>query len=220
MSPAAFLFYSRREDRNRIDSNSSRILRCDLFPIRKITFDSADQHPPLQEEPHRAASGHYRGNSASSSFQGSEIRNNPLPSSVLQARARLVERLYLNGGTRQRSRTSCISWVTDSHRQPRRSRTVSFNSIQEESNLSKNNKPPGLDHNSVNALSGYVFRDDEIDSGLSSHECSICLEKFKHGDTLMILPSCIHKFHHVCLEPWITNHGDCPYCRTTITRRK
>lgn len=73
MSPAAFLFYSRREDRNRIDSNSSRILRCDLFPIRKITFDSADQHPPLQEEPHRAASGHYRGNSASSSFQ---VNNN------------------------------------------------------------------------------------------------------------------------------------------------
>ncbi|CAN8272269.1 unnamed protein product [Cochlearia groenlandica] len=46
-------------------------------------------------------------------------------------------------------------------------------------------------------------------------DCAICLDKFKTGETLVHLP-CAHKFHYICLLPWLDTNVYCPYCRMDI----
>ena len=47
-------------------------------------------------------------------------------------------------------------------------------------------------------------------------ECSICLETFKPGDRVKILP-CNHIFHESCASSWIVDvRGVCPLCRRGI----
>ncbi|KAJ9141083.1 hypothetical protein P3X46_031660 [Hevea brasiliensis] len=46
-------------------------------------------------------------------------------------------------------------------------------------------------------------------------ECTICLERFKSGETLAHLP-CAHRFHWRCLVPWLENNAHCPCCRMEI----
>jgi len=46
-------------------------------------------------------------------------------------------------------------------------------------------------------------------------DCAICLDRFKKGETLVHLP-CAHKFHSICLLPWLDTNVYCPYCRTDI----
>ncbi|XP_057509550.1 probable E3 ubiquitin-protein ligase RHY1A [Actinidia eriantha] len=47
------------------------------------------------------------------------------------------------------------------------------------------------------------------------HECAICLEQFKVGETLVNLP-CAHRFHSKCLAPWLETNSHCPCCRMGI----
>ncbi|WCJ30072.1 RING/U-box superfamily protein [Euphorbia peplus] len=46
-------------------------------------------------------------------------------------------------------------------------------------------------------------------------ECSICLESYKEGNTLVHLP-CAHKFHSKCVVPWLENNAQCPCCRMEL----
>lgn len=46
-------------------------------------------------------------------------------------------------------------------------------------------------------------------------ECTICLDRFKSGETLVHLP-CAHRYHPRCLVPWLENNGHCPCCRMEI----
>ncbi|XP_058111385.1 probable E3 ubiquitin-protein ligase RHY1A [Magnolia sinica] len=46
-------------------------------------------------------------------------------------------------------------------------------------------------------------------------ECAVCLEWFKSGDILVHLP-CAHRFHSMCLVPWLESNAHCPCCRTQI----
>ncbi|OAY46961.1 probable E3 ubiquitin-protein ligase RHY1A [Manihot esculenta] len=46
-------------------------------------------------------------------------------------------------------------------------------------------------------------------------DCTICLERYKSGETLVHLP-CAHKFHCRCLVPWLENNSHCPCCRLQI----
>ena len=46
-------------------------------------------------------------------------------------------------------------------------------------------------------------------------ECTICLDRFKSGETLVHLP-CAHRYHPKCLVPWLENNGQCPCCRMEI----
>ena len=47
--------------------------------------------------------------------------------------------------------------------------------------------------------------------------CVICLEDFREGDDIIILP-CIHVFHKTCITDWFHTHNDCPICKYKLTR--
>lgn len=82
-----------------------------------------------------------------------------------------------------------------------------------------NKKPPGLTQEVLDCLSPELFSSSERDVDRlvlrASRDCSICLESFLDGDELINLP-CAHRFHAVCLGPWVRIRGDCPYCRRVI----
>ncbi|XP_058081095.1 probable E3 ubiquitin-protein ligase RHY1A [Magnolia sinica] len=170
-------------------------------------------------------------------------RNERLPGAVLQARARLLERLrgVSLTGNRQSSRGSGISWdefaISDDFRvvdtgdwESEISRLwfadatpyTELNVQRDPSSIlldMTKKKPPGLSLEAINSLQQEVFTIADGADGdvvLSAvHECCICLESFQDGDRLICLP-CRHGFHPTCLDPWVRTCGDCPYCRTDI----
>ncbi|GAU89480.1 hypothetical protein RvY_02027 [Ramazzottius varieornatus] len=47
--------------------------------------------------------------------------------------------------------------------------------------------------------------------------CSICLENYKPGDKVRMLPPCSHEFHSACVDPWLlSDHMVCPLCRQEV----
>ncbi|KAK1417219.1 hypothetical protein QVD17_26344 [Tagetes erecta] len=50
---------------------------------------------------------------------------------------------------------------------------------------------------------------------LDQDECVVCLEKFKAGEKLDRLP-CAHRFHSMCVLPWLERHAHCPCCRMSV----
>mmetsp|Transcript_12272 Transcript_12272/g.27859 ORF Transcript_12272/g.27859 Transcript_12272/m.27859 type:complete len:314 (+) Transcript_12272:98-1039(+) len=47
-------------------------------------------------------------------------------------------------------------------------------------------------------------------------KCMVCLEMFKAGDELRILP-CLHRFHKGCVDEWLARSAECPICKFNIT---
>ncbi|CAN6169777.1 unnamed protein product [Urochloa humidicola] len=46
--------------------------------------------------------------------------------------------------------------------------------------------------------------------------CSVCLGAFQTGETVRLLPVCLHLFHVECIDPWLDAHSTCPICRSGI----
>jgi len=52
---------------------------------------------------------------------------------------------------------------------------------------------------------------------VSSSCCSICLDEFRPGEVLRLLPRCQHAFHTECILPWLTERqGCCPMCKLPV----
>jgi len=49
----------------------------------------------------------------------------------------------------------------------------------------------------------------------SSHKCCICLENFKEGEKVRVLP-CFHRYHKDCIDEWLGRSDRCPLCKTAI----
>ena len=47
--------------------------------------------------------------------------------------------------------------------------------------------------------------------------CSVCLEEFKSGEVLRILP-CTHPFHRDCVDKWLYKKHTCPLCKFDILK--
>jgi hypothetical protein len=57
--------------------------------------------------------------------------------------------------------------------------------------------------------------DDDLDDG-PGKACSVCLEKFVAGDSVIALPSCIHIFHADCICAWLKTQFVCAECSVPI----
>ncbi|KQK18072.1 E3 ubiquitin-protein ligase ATL9 [Brachypodium distachyon] len=44
--------------------------------------------------------------------------------------------------------------------------------------------------------------------------CSVCLGAFQVGETVRLLPACLHLHHVECIDPWLDAHSTCPLCRS------
>lgn len=61
-----------------------------------------------------------------------------------------------------------------------------------------------------------AIHDDE-ENPYSCTACSICIDDFEEGETLVLLPRCRHTFHKECLKPWLLERqGCCPLCKTEV----
>ncbi|WVY90018.1 hypothetical protein V8G54_035532 [Vigna mungo] len=63
---------------------------------------------------------------------------------------------------------------------------------------------------------GKCFREDQKKE--SQSDCCICLEEFKNGDSIQPFGVCIHEFHCVCINSWVSNGNiSCPLCRQELS---
>jgi len=60
---------------------------------------------------------------------------------------------------------------------------------------------------------------DQSSSGVADEErkCMVCLEGFKDGEGLRILP-CLHRYHVQCIDPWLAQNRHCPVCKHDVTQ--
>ncbi|RLN11615.1 hypothetical protein C2845_PM09G15000 [Panicum miliaceum] len=50
--------------------------------------------------------------------------------------------------------------------------------------------------------------------GEEAATCSVCLGAFQVGETVRLLPVCLHLYHVECIDPWLDAHATCPICRS------
>jgi E3 ubiquitin-protein ligase RNF38/44 len=54
----------------------------------------------------------------------------------------------------------------------------------------------------------------ETGGGEETATCSVCLGALQLGETVRLLPACLHLFHVECIDPWLDAHSTCPICRS------
>lgn len=55
-----------------------------------------------------------------------------------------------------------------------------------------------------------------VTSLMGTASCSICLSDLELGDSMAVVPSCLHRFHFSCIEQWLTRKKSCPICKEEI----
>lgn len=159
------------------------------------------------------------------------IRNDRLPDAVVEARARLLERLRGLSLTESRQTTTISGISQEQFVVSNCSNTDGFGVAEVETPRDlveantphtelipdqSNKKPPRINWEALCSLQRQVFSSSEgSEDKDESTDCYICLETFCEGDALIQL-HCSHRFHPSCLEPWIQICGDCPCCRATV----
>ncbi|KAL8205154.1 hypothetical protein R6Q57_008705 [Mikania cordata] len=216
--------YQHRSTIRRYSSQHDRRVLDDCVPASRRIHRRRLDH--LEHQPEEGGSHSPSGSSINSdAFRSLRRHNRPastsndrLPGSVLLARERLVERLrgvYVSG-YRQRSGSSSITHQNGfSTRNLLENRSNdnrnSMAEIISESWLKKHQLR--LNQDELKCLQLEVFSCESFRK--NSMECTICLEGFKDGDSIVCLV-CTHRFHSSCLFPWVRVCAACPNCRKPI----
>ncbi|TYI01399.1 hypothetical protein ES332_A11G197800v1 [Gossypium tomentosum] len=80
-------------------------------------------------------------------------------------------------------------------------------------NWRRRNLVKSVDSKTVEALPCVAFGSARLSQCHAGETCAICLEDYKDGEILKILP-CQHDFHSSCVESWLTKWGTfCPVCK-------
>uniref|UniRef100_A0A0D6QZ43 RING-type domain-containing protein n=2 Tax=Araucaria cunninghamii TaxID=56994 RepID=A0A0D6QZ43_ARACU len=169
--------------------------------------------------------------------------NNSLRGAVMQARERLYQRFRASSLISNRHNTASTitdsqypfredpmlsnRWVTEVGWNRLASRNGQFEEeLEVEFSLPREPKPQGLNQKGISNLQREVFAptsttenkgSKEVNSVLEQEDCPVCLEHFSPGEQLIRL-ACRHRFHPVCLTPWLKICGDCPYCRAIVVQ--
>ncbi|CAM0880671.1 unnamed protein product [Alopecurus aequalis] len=49
--------------------------------------------------------------------------------------------------------------------------------------------------------------------GWQEATCPVCLSEMEDGETVRVLPVCMHYFHDACVGDWLRENSTCPLCR-------
>jgi Ring finger domain len=71
----------------------------------------------------------------------------------------------------------------------------------------------GVDKRVLNALPVSAYTPP---AGRPADECSVCLDKYCRGATVLTLP-CLHFFHESCVQPWLKANKSCPVCKVEVS---
>ena len=55
---------------------------------------------------------------------------------------------------------------------------------------------------------------EQLEKG--GYECSLCIQRFREGDWIRLMPQCRHIFHQKCIDKWLRIKGQCPIDRKPI----
>ncbi|KDP46783.1 hypothetical protein JCGZ_06571 [Jatropha curcas] len=70
-----------------------------------------------------------------------------------------------------------------------------------------------VDMRTLEGLPCFTFHSAHLNHSHSGETCAICLEDYKDGEILKVLP-CQHEFHSICVGSWLTKWGTfCPVCK-------
>ncbi|XP_031119824.1 RING-H2 finger protein ATL54-like [Ipomoea triloba] len=115
---------------------------------------------------------------------------------------------------------NCSGW------QRRRRGDLRVGGVENEDFFVENRRGPVVDHpiwyirtiglpaaviGKITVLS-YKSGEDFVDGT----DCSVCLNEFRDGENLRLLPKCSHAFHVACIDTWLRAHTNCPLCRAAI----
>lgn len=75
----------------------------------------------------------------------------------------------------------------------------------------------GLDPDFIDTFPTFLYSDVKgLKLGKGALECAVCLNEFEDDETLRLLPTCCHVFHHDCIDVWLASHVTCPVCRANL----
>ncbi|XP_058110981.1 RING-H2 finger protein ATL52-like [Magnolia sinica] len=75
----------------------------------------------------------------------------------------------------------------------------------------------GLQASIIHLIPAYTYGEEGLASKGDDGTCAVCLSEFKDGESLRLLPECMHSFHVPCIDTWLESHSNCPLCRTDMT---